>query len=138
MFILVFVFLLLHKYAYNYEKSKTIQETTIKLQRTVTEYIADFIKKNNISDSLPSSQVQIVQFNDLIPLIEEKISKPLGITNTTISIIDSKDSTIILTNNLKREKESLNSPISSQFFIQTLSHDGIIEFFKVLILACKF
>jgi two-component system phosphate regulon sensor histidine kinase PhoR len=110
----VLVFLILHKYAYNYEKSKVIQSTTIELQKNVTQFSIDFFEAHQQNDSITEDHFK-EQFREMASDIEQNISKPLEIENAVIVVKNLNSNKIVYSNSTNEITFEYSTPISCAF-----------------------
>jgi two-component system phosphate regulon sensor histidine kinase PhoR len=123
MLLLLFVFLLLHKYAYNYEKARVTCTTSSSLNRVINSTIA---KEYNSKDSSHSAK-PVTDFLQavLIPAIEQQVSAPLEIKNSSITIVPtSNEKQVLASNHPTKEPDNLKSEsIAIDFFIPCTTVD---------------
>jgi len=118
--LLVFVFLLLHKFAYNLEKTKLLYSTSTSLNKVISKSTEEKNKKKDTKNEniTPNNFIK----NKLIPSIQKEVSnKQKNSASTIVIISDSTGETIYPTHFQTKEDKFKEESISASFFINNES-----------------
>lgn len=118
--LLVFVFLLLHKFAYNLEKTKLLYSTSTSLNKVISKSAEEYIRIKDTKNEIitPNNFIK----NELIPSIQKEVSNTQNISASTIVIVsDSTGETIYPTHFRTKEDKFKEESISASFFINNES-----------------
>lgn len=107
--LLFFVFLLLHEYAYNYEKSKIDISANSLLHSTLSKEIVKY--HNNELDTLLTDQLYFK--NTLIPAIKKSVSDSLEIENAIIVITSTLNNEVVASSAENLNNKWNKTPVSS-------------------------
>ncbi len=138
--LLVLAFLLLHKYAYNFEKTKVTYSTSASINKTINSAIAEHYSSK--TDTTNGKTAAEFIKSKLIPIIKSKVSLPLGINDETIVITSNDEDNIIASCNVPQgnktwQKESIrvNFCIQSENSNQNYTCFYYIKDLKILVLS---
>ncbi len=110
--LLFFVFLLLHEFAYNYEKSKIDISANSLLNSTLSKEIIKYHNSNR--DTLLTDQIYFK--STLIPAIKKGVSDSLEITNAVIIVTSALNNEIIASSAEELNNKWDKTPISSNTY----------------------
>jgi signal transduction histidine kinase len=115
MLILLFAFLSLHKYAYNFEKTHIELESIIKLNTTINNFSKEFNASN--SDSTVT-EIDFIK-TTLIPSLKEEVSNPLKIKDAIIIVTLSRTKKVVAASENVEDGKWEKTLITSKFSLFT-------------------
>jgi len=114
MLLLIFVFLLLHKYAYNFEKINVEYSTSQMLNNTINKSIKQF--HTVLNDSL--SEVDFIN-KEILPQIKDDISNPMKAENAIVVVALTKTDKVVAISSDVNNNDWKNTTIVSRFSLYT-------------------
>lgn len=115
MLLLLFAFLSLHKYAYNFEKTNIEFSAITKINSTINSSTKEFNTSNRDSSV---SEIDFIK-NTLIPSIKEEVSNPLKIRDAVIIITLSRTKKMVAASANVKDNEWEKTLITSKFSLFT-------------------